>query len=477
MTATTFHKFSDLPFDLRYQIYLLATPSRLVYIQEGFPVKDELCEVKDDECFEWEYDKLEAGEAAFVDFSHQLCHGSLQFNLKLHPDLVYFSENWRAWIAESFSQPRRQTTLEEYSFTTSKTPYDPWTATPEAPCIPANRLHEKPKLAFELARETWLYSETPIPAFLHVCTESRQVLKTLGYQLAFGTRSHAPRTWFHFERDILYAPRINDDCEYNPLTDLNFAYYSSEYLTSVLSGCPWDFGRFDLDSLRSLRRLVLPGTWSPLPEHEPFVPSLHYLANMMKLLPNLKEIFLEEWEAEDIGGWLFGTVWWRIPKDSQHSRILNRAFEPRVCIPWEPIDSIGSMCWFDRGVMDGDGVGPIPDGQRYIMRTDHPLPSIAEHSRQWDRQAWAKMFRKQLQAKLQQHASYSSAIPEITFVHTCPESLSQRFLRGRHQFWQDFIHLQEAARDQSRLELVHSAIQEPRFRVNFEKIRLEARNG
>ena len=67
--------------------------------------------------------------------------------------------------------------------------------------------------------------------------ESRRALtETGGYELAFGTRSAAPRTWFHFGRDTLY------------LRPNTFAYVHGWYrlppveITACLAGSWWDVG-------------------------------------------------------------------------------------------------------------------------------------------------------------------------------------------------------------------------------------------
>ncbi|KAM5341289.1 hypothetical protein ACJ41O_014320 [Fusarium nematophilum] len=271
-----FQRFPDLPYDIRRQIYVLATPPRVVYIQEGFPDK-----VEPSDSDYWDLD--EKG-LAFEAFERQLESGQLRFNLKLHPDLAYFAHNWRDELPWDTLQ-HRQTRLEEYGFTSNKTVYEPWADTPETPRIPVGWLTEHPALAFELARQSWLYSKAPIPAFLHVCKESREALTRWGYQLAFGTRSHAPRSWFHFERDILYVPLATFDLP-----------YSADDYKSLLSGCWWDIGQLDLASLYRVKRLLLSDGRPPYDISD-------QLASVITIFPNLTELLLEDWQAEDLLDW------------------------------------------------------------------------------------------------------------------------------------------------------------------------------
>ncbi|KAK4444719.1 hypothetical protein QBC34DRAFT_414544 [Podospora aff. communis PSN243] len=53
-------------------------------------------------------------------------------------------------------------------------------------------------------KEYSLFSTAPIPRLLHTCFESRRTLVEYGYQLAFRTPFAEPRTWFHFDHDVVY---------------------------------------------------------------------------------------------------------------------------------------------------------------------------------------------------------------------------------------------------------------------------------
>lgn len=50
----------------------------------------------------------------------------------------------------------------------------------------------------------YFYSNAPIPVLLHTCMDSRAFLVNKGYQLAFKTSTQEPRTWFNYDRDVLF---------------------------------------------------------------------------------------------------------------------------------------------------------------------------------------------------------------------------------------------------------------------------------
>ena len=87
------------------------------------------------------------------------------------------------------------------------------------------------------------YSEAPIPAMLHACSESRQV--ALGwYRLAFRRGQAKPRVYFDFSADILHVGcRYCDgyQCNRNSMDTLNLA--DARRVTKLLLSFP---GRKDL---------------------------------------------------------------------------------------------------------------------------------------------------------------------------------------------------------------------------------------
>ncbi|KKZ66356.1 hypothetical protein EMCG_07857 [[Emmonsia] crescens] len=247
----TFHPFPRFPPEIRRVIYLLATPPRLVKLDE-YPEPNRTT-----------YDEFLASFGDKV---------PIPGNLKIHPSLAYFAQNWRnhipvnnnsnnnppreCWnvdVPRNPGSPRNiysssalppappplQTTLDSYGFSSSKPPYRPWTPTADVPEISAPWLADQPKLAWHFTRESILYSTAPIPPLLHTCVESRQVLMDYGYELAFRTRTAGPRTWFCFRDDVLYL-RL---------------WWSG--VGEVLDGGQWNVGQLDAVDLRRVRRLAL----------------------------------------------------------------------------------------------------------------------------------------------------------------------------------------------------------------------------
>jgi len=190
--APTFHLFPYLPAEIRVHIYILATPPRFVHVPEGLVVH-------------------------YLDFFNRFNEDA--FSLTLHPGLAHFAHNWRNCLIPKDDRPeglprslsymhtyRRppQSSLEQYGFTSSKPAMKPWTATKYTPALPLSWLLTEPELAWHFVRKSYHYSRAPIPPLLHTCAESRDALVRHGYCLAFGTRTHGPRTWFHFDRDVLH---------------------------------------------------------------------------------------------------------------------------------------------------------------------------------------------------------------------------------------------------------------------------------
>ncbi|KAK1149617.1 hypothetical protein N8T08_005166 [Aspergillus melleus] len=161
---------------IRLVIYEFATPPRVVRIKEVAEDKDE--------------------------FLRNL--NTIAFERRLCPSLTHFAHHWRYYIPENFRQP----TLEGFGFTDARPRYQPWEPSDATPEIGIKWLAEQPKLAWEMLRESYMYIYTSIPELLHVCRESCKELESLGYELAFRTRLHGPRTWFNFNHDVVYISRV-----------------------------------------------------------------------------------------------------------------------------------------------------------------------------------------------------------------------------------------------------------------------------
>lgn len=375
---STFPLFGSLPYELRREIYFLATPPRIVHVREDYDIANE----KEWDEFRWGQHQYRPSMGTdytwlylFERFKREFVENP--FNIELHPDLAYFAHNWRDRLAAAqrhvpiWQTTRlRQTLLSEWvGFTSSSRPRQPWPPTPETPEISLAWLAEKPEIAFELLRKTFLTSEAPIPALLHTCSESRRTLTEDGYELAFGTRSHGPRTWFHFGRDTLYLGE-------RPFAyDQHRGYYRPHFVQEVpgvvygelLSGGWWDVGQFLSRDLRRIQRLILGQCASR---------SCHLskpIANILPLVPNLRELLLEQWGPEAFDAWVHMTQMEMAANsgDDKESTAVNgkkrkaprpylpkedvcpnRRDDGRVAEPWrcfraEEVDAVGPVYWKD----------------------------------------------------------------------------------------------------------------------------------
>ncbi|KAF4950818.1 hypothetical protein FGADI_7951 [Fusarium gaditjirri] len=249
--ATEFHYFLLLPLELRQEIYRLATPPRFVHVQR-FDEQD--------------YDEFED-------------HIRTTPNaIRLDDSLVHFSFNWRSQIPPVTTQG----TLERYGFWSTKPAYQPWKVTKLAPQMSLDWLSRNPGYAWELCKQVSMYSTAPIPAFLHTCRESRDHLIKRGYQLAFRTRSHGPRTWFNFDRDTLFITHGDD----------------WGTMHRVLSGWAWDIGQFHPSDMQKVKRIALDGSTGSLYLAHPRFRAGNYkfgdLSSVLRLFKHLEELFLVE---------------------------------------------------------------------------------------------------------------------------------------------------------------------------------------
>ncbi|KAI9374160.1 hypothetical protein BJX61DRAFT_339960 [Aspergillus egyptiacus] len=258
MALEEFHLFQLLPFDLRRDIYILATPPRVVHIQEELSMDEE--EFKD---------KLRT-----------------KINLHPDPDLAYFAPNWRRVIRPI----NKQSTLESFGVASGRKPYQPWEPSASTPEIPPSWLEENPDIAWQLIRDNSLWSNAPIPGLLHAYSESRRVLMRHGYKLAFRTRSNGPRTWFHFDRDVLFIDRVDE--------------YGLGYFEDILTQCPWNsLGQFHSEDLRRVKKLALGQSESLLFSCERCGQLYSTLVNAIQLFPNLEELQIVQWNEEDLFSW------------------------------------------------------------------------------------------------------------------------------------------------------------------------------
>ena len=244
MDQPSFHLFPRLQPELRRIIFLMAIETRIVHIKSK-----SLVELTEQE--------QEDGVSPFDAFLSRLA----PWNLTVDPRMAYFADDWRSSIRLRQTPPRSswnfrprdpnsavQTMLTAFGFTTTKSRRLPWTPTAKCPDLPPHLLYDDPRAAWKMTRRHYLFSNAPIPPLLHTCFESREVLMRHGYQLAFGTRAAAPRTWFCFHRDVLYLEEPHHEWSSAPTH-----YQEREYKENS------DLGIWDLDpqDLTRVRRLAL----------------------------------------------------------------------------------------------------------------------------------------------------------------------------------------------------------------------------
>ena len=304
--------------------------------------------------------------------------------IQLHPELAYFAHNWRNKIPIYTSHI--QTTLEIWGFTSPNGPYQPWPPTEETPEIPLHWLAEQPQVAFELIRKSYFFSEAPIPSVLHTCVESRQVLLKLGYQLAFSTRSHGPRTWFHFGRDRLYLAETSPRAYYYPRHSCYHSWtcrVETDY-KQLLSGAHWDVGQFAPKDLIRVQRLVLGRGYRV--QHV----LTEEIASLLPLLPNLEELFLEEWDQSSLDAWIHhadkqaGVALQKGGENRDESGMVEEAWE---CFAVEANDAIGQLYRSEYGDKPPERVhthlclssGWLDTPRQHNLRKTCPLSPYALH--------------------------------------------------------------------------------------------------
>lgn len=284
MDEPSFHLFPRLLPELRRMIFLMAIETRIVLIKTKSLV--ELTEQEQQD-----------GVSPFDAFASRLG----PWNLTVDQKMAHFAQDWRPSIQLPQTPPRSswnfrprnpdsaiQTMLTAFGFTTTKSRRLPWTPTAECPDLPPHLLYTDPVLTWKMTRPHYLFSNAPVPPLLHTCFESREVLMRYGYQLAFGTRTAAPRTWFCFHRDVLYLHKLHHQWSSAPIHNRCDRYKESS-----------DLGIWDLDpqDLTRVRRLALDDVQSP-PD------GLSDASRTLRACQNVNELFSVQSQLEQ--GWLEG---------------------------------------------------------------------------------------------------------------------------------------------------------------------------
>lgn len=431
---STFHQFVHLPYDIRYNIYILATPRRVVRVEERLlnPTEKQPWYETHDSYFDYAYES----------FCKELGNGSQNFNLKLHPDIAHFAHNWR----NQLTWPSTQRSLDAYGFTSSRPAYEPWEPSRVTPRIPTEWLIDSPELAFVLTRNCYLFSDAEIPVFLHVCVESRQALMEWGYRLFFSTRTTGPRTWFNPRRDRLYIPFNQED-----FPRRNSDEYASYELPPIpyprikptlLSGCKWDIGIYSVQDLKAIRKVILgaPG------RIEDDTLAL-YLRRILSLLSNVEELLLEDWSLDDFDFWFDNTTGAPILPSPDAASVR--------CVPVEDIDVVGSAFWPSDGPYEewrtNCYTGTLTDYFRPFMATSSE-PYHATKAKELE----TRLLEWKSKSKIAQKADVR--IPTIRHVNLVPESCAELYVDSRHGLWKAIS------------SLTDEEIRQPDFRKRFSKM-------
>ncbi|KAI0379441.1 hypothetical protein F5Y04DRAFT_259730 [Hypomontagnella monticulosa] len=372
-----FHYFNLLPLELRREIYIFATPPRFVHVEEYQRHSPEWEEKRDE-------------------FREKCRTFPVQF--KLSPDIAYFAHNWNSVINRSLrSNP--QLPLEAYGFTSVRSRYQPWVPTGSAPEIPPTWLTAHPDIAWDMTRDAMLISKATIPVFLHVCSESRGVLKSYGYQLSFSTRTHGPCTWFHFERDTLY---LNQDAE--------------GYDFNLLSGGKWDVGMFRPADLRRVRKLAISKGSDALDRYKGYIPDL------IRLFPNLSDFFLMERTSTVCSDT------WEEPEDPGNDF---------ACIPMDEIDALMSMSrcpWCNRAFMFNSFRRFKRRQKESAAPTDH---SFFRHV-ETNLERFLHSVRERVISNSRSVELPLWNIPRVWMVQICPQEEVQNIFAARRRVWAQY---------------------------------------
>ncbi|KAI1286582.1 hypothetical protein F5Y03DRAFT_380652 [Xylaria venustula] len=405
MALDSFHHFTSLPFELRRMIYLFASPPRFVYVKE--------------ETEDWE------------DFEERFRTTVVQ--IKLHPSIAYFARNWRHRIpfppaSWRWHDGRYQTTLERYGLKGCYSKHQPWKPTIEVPDIPYHFLSENPKVAWELMRTGSFYSNAPIPAMLHMWSESRQVLVEYGYELAFRTRTCGPRTWFNFKTDVLYIGHCVSESreERSPVT--------------LLSGNKsWDIGQFAPQDLRRVKRLALESSAKVVCSENPG--GAHGISNLLQLFTGVEELYLEEYGTQDIH-----YKWERydVPADKSQSLWCHT--------PLLEVDALSTVIGHST-VLTSTGYNNadlkaykdenMGDGSRFFVDA-------------------ARNFEASLVVRRDELSSFGTSsqweIPKVSLVHIIPEWMCRFLFTWRWDIWGKYCAFREKdsllkAKEEARLSI------------------------
>ncbi|KAI1780167.1 hypothetical protein F4818DRAFT_402026 [Hypoxylon cercidicola] len=401
MASPTFHLFPLLPREIRHEIFFLATPPRIVHVQTKCRDEDE------EEFLEW--------------FTNLVPAQTDQ--IKLHPSLAYFVHNWGRRLLRSYHDFRSQPTLESYGFTNSRPVQHAW----DSPQIPINWLLDHPTIACQLLRKSRLYSTAPIPALLHTCSESRAVLIRAGYQLAFGSRSHEPHTWFHYQNDVLYLDG-NDRLQPEMWDGVNLLSYSE-----------WIIGEFEPQSLQQVRKVALVGTCFQMV----YGRWQRDISSAIRLLPKLDMLYVVEWTQRSLD-----RLFWNVsssPSSSSQGRDTRLqsemyAREAWRCIPIEEVDSLFLVVGgYNARLINLPSMGHQGERLRHFQgQSGQYFQTLTD--------GLTKHMEDERERAVQHERTVPWQIPRVEIVHVCTEPMARQLFDERHKIWNRLVLLRRRQR-------------------------------
>ncbi|OPB40905.1 hypothetical protein A0O28_0009860 [Trichoderma guizhouense] len=415
---STFHFFPLLPAEIRSAIYNLATPPRVVHVHQQVE--------------------------SFEDFKARLPHITIaERNLRPDVDYASFYELLRQASATLRHRRRKlfkQTKLEAYGFTSNKKAGFSWEF---ESMMPFDTLMHYPRLAFPMYRRATISCQAAIPPLLHTCSESRSLLVSYGYQLAFPSTGQDPQVWFNFGRDVLL---LDDgfDCS---IADQYL--YGPQETEILLDKIPHTFHQFRPRDVGQLQRLALTKYI-----HD----SRMFLGH--KLCPELKELILVEWDASDSEQALRQSI--VDPALLRPIPNIPQAYHKgeQLCVlPVEEVDALWST-------LDLEVFGVVEEWHRFHEENAWDLkqhkrangfhsPFIQHKLRQMKEEYvqcrenieyYNKEFYKPYQKFPEKQEEYPPwSIHQLSFAHICTPHTAKRIMETRSTFMEQFTRLRAEA--------------------------------
>ncbi|KAL7935828.1 hypothetical protein V8C35DRAFT_298343 [Trichoderma chlorosporum] len=416
---SSFHLFPLLPAEIRSEIYMLATPPRVVHLRQQVE--------------------------SFEDFEKRLLQLTIaERNVRPDVDYIAFSDLLRQasfFLRHGRRTVFKQTKLEAYGFTSNKKAQFSWEF---ESLVPLDVVMNIPTLAFPLYRRATFSSKAAIPPLLHACSESRSYLISCGYQLAFPSTAEDPRTWFNFKQDTLLLEDDFDCADANPYG----------VIETEIARIPYTFHHFRPQDIVRLQRLAL-----AISTHHARV----FLAH--KICPVLKELTLVEWSASDSEQALRQSIIDSIflsptPTISQ----ISHKGEHFCMLPIEEADALWTTMELD-----------VFGGREYWLHDNRDATSLRQHklAHGFDslfiKDRLCKIKEEYLQTKEEiEHYNKEYYKPfrrwspkteeyppwsmnEIRFAHICTPYTAERIMESRSKFMEQFRTLvQEVAQGEDK---------------------------